>query len=115
MIVIDKSAHKKLADTLEFALNNGCAPQLIDRLQYLANYGNDPEATDTHKDDRFQVQLHADWADYSFAFLIQRRAGDGEWANLMNGGLIYHGPAQSRDPLAVEATPSNDHHWSLHT
>lgn len=92
---------------LEFALANGCAKRLLERLTYLADYGGNPTFT--------TCTLQRDFAPYSFGFLIEK---DGKpW---FNGGLIYSGPDQPLNGGAPAFTvgigiDSSTHGWSIHT
>jgi len=94
------------AQVLEFALQNKCAGQLGDKLDYLTHYG----------DGKNTCAIYRDWAPNSFAFGIDRPDGT-RW---FNGGLIYSGPGQPLDGSAPALTvgigiDSSKHGWSIHT
>ena len=95
-----------LAAVKAFAESVGALPQLEDKLDYLANYG----------DGDMTCELHADWAPHSFAFAMTRPDGS-RW---FNGGLIYSGPGQPLDGSFPALTvgigvDSSKHSWSVHT
>jgi hypothetical protein len=94
------------AKVMEFALSNGCADKLIDRLAYLTQY-HEGENT---------CYLHPDFAPNSFEFLMMKPDGT-RW---FNGGLIYSGPGQPLDGTGPALTvgigiDSSKHGWSVHT
>lgn len=106
MIEIDESSREHFAKVMEFAMNNGCADKLLERLQYLAEYAGG----------RQKCVLYTDWAPNSFAFAMKKP--DSEF--WFNGGLIYSGPGQPLDGSAPAFTVSIDadsskHSWSIHT
>jgi hypothetical protein len=70
------------------------AHELLDRLQYLHNYGG------LNEDGRseWEVELGRDFAQLSFSVVWKK---NGEF--MMNGGLIFHGTSQEGN------------HWSVHT
>lgn len=97
------------AQVLEFALQNKCAGQLGDKLDYLAHYGGNNPGENI-------CELHKDFAPYSFEFLMKHPDGT-RW---FNGGLIYSGPGQPLDGSAPALTvgigiDSSKHGWSIHT
>lgn len=96
---------ERFATVMEFALANGAARKLIERLEYLANYG---EGNNT-------CELHNDFAPHSFEFLMCRPDGS-RW---FHGGLIYSGPGQPLDgtgpALTVGLFQEAGHSWSVHT
>lgn len=94
------------AKVMKFAIENGCADKLTERLAYLAGY---QEGLNT-------CELHSDWAPNSFEFLMKRPDGT-RW---FNGGLIYSGPGQPLNGSAPALTvgigiDSSVHGWSVHT
>jgi hypothetical protein len=105
MIKINDPEH--FAQVCEFALNHGCTRALVERLDWLAQYGGALDfATCT---------LYPDHAPHSFAFVIEK---DG--ARWFNGGLIYSGPGQPLDGSAPALTvgigiDDSTHGWSVHT
>jgi hypothetical protein len=104
--VIDLTHATGISDILEFALNNKCEAKLIERLNYLANYG---EGNNTCK-------VFNDLAENSFSFVMLRPDGS-HW---FNGGLIYSGPGQPLDGSAPALTvgigiDTSVHDWSIHT
>ena len=104
MIKFENPEH--LAKVMQFALHNGCADKLLERLDYLAQYG---EGDNT-------CHLHRDSAPNSFAFAMLKP--DGEF--WFNGGLIYSGPDQPLDGSFPGLTvgigiDSSKHGWSVHT
>lgn len=91
---------------LQFALANKATVKLIERLDYLAHYGDGANV----------CHLHRDWAPNSFGFAMMRPDGS-VW---FNGGLIYSGPGQPLDGSAPALTvgigiDSSVHGWSVHT
>ena len=104
MIKFDSADH--VAKVLEFAINNGCADKLCERLRYLAEYAGGDNT----------CELHPDWAPNSFAFVMNRPDGT-RW---FNGGLIYSGPGQPLDGSGPAFTvgigiDGSKHGWSVHT
>ena len=94
-----------LAEVLKFAVHHTCADKLIERLQYLASYGNGDNICEVAKD----------FAPHSFEFLMKHPDGK-PW---FRGGLIYSGPGQRLDGSAPAFTVSlsheTGHNWSVHT
>lgn len=93
---------------LMWAAENDCAKQLVDKLEYLATYGNG----DNH------VEIYRDWGrtPHSFEFLMLHP----DKTRWFNGGLIYSGPGQPLDGSAPAFTVSlsktgHEHNWSVHT
>lgn len=68
------------------------------RLDYLDNYGGDPNAVRT--------RLFKDWAPHSFGFVIERKTAEGEWKHWFTG-------RGSAPTYAVTVTPMSG--WSIHT
>jgi len=98
--------HEHLASVLRFAAENNCADKLVEKLSYLAQYG----------DGTNMCEVYADWAPNSFAFLMKHPDGT-RW---FNGGLIYSGPGQPLNGSAPALTvgigiDSSKHGWSVHT
>lgn len=83
MITINEHAQKYFLDELIWAVNNGCAAKLIERLDYLATYAGG----------KGECVIHNDFAPHSFKFLMKHPSGE-RW---FNGGLIYSGPTQPLD------------------
>mgnify|MGYP000851047503 FL=1 len=95
------------ARVVEFAMANKCHDKLMERLDYLAHYGDDPATT---------CHLYADHAPHSFAFAMKRH-GSQFW---FNGGVIYSGPGQALNGTGPAYTvgigvDSSVHGWSVHT
>ena len=93
-------------EVLNFALAAKAADRLLERLEYLANYG---EGDNT-------CMLYRDWAPHSFAFAMNKPDSQ-LW---FNGGLVYSGPGQPLDGSAPALTvgigiDSSKHSWSVHT
>lgn len=91
---------------LKWAVQNNCADKLVERLDYLANYGNGDNC----------VEIHREAAPRSFAISMLRPDGT-RW---FNGGLIYSGPGQPLDgsgpAYTVSVAPTgHEHSWSVHT
>lgn len=104
MIEIVDPAH--FAKVMTFALHNGCAAKLCERLDYLSKYGEGNN----------KCIVGYDWAPNSFSFLMQRPDGS-TW---FHGGLIYSGPTQPLDGSSPALTvgigvDSSVHGWSVHT
>lgn len=103
--MIDFKAPDHFVKVLRFAVSVGAADKLVERLDYLANYG---DGTNT-------CELHNDWAPHSFEFVMKRADGT-RW---FNGGLIYSGPGQPLDgsapALTVSLSKGDGHGWSVHT
>jgi hypothetical protein len=104
--MIQFACPEHLAKVLEFAVNNGCADKLCERLRYLAGYG----------DGKNLCVVHQDWAPNSFEFVMQHPDGS-RW---FNGGLIYSGPGQPLDGSAPAlivgiGIDGSKHGWSVHT
>lgn len=96
---------KHLIDVMNFAVKVGAIDKLLDKLRYLAEYGDDNIC-----------ELYDDWAPHSFEFLMKHPDGS-RW---FNGGLIYSGPGQPLDGSAPALTvgigiDSSVHNWSVHT
>lgn len=103
----------RLAEVVSFALDNHCLDKLTSQLEYLSTYA-------AHDGPENVCHLHADYAENSFEFLIERPDGT-RW---FNGGLIYSGPGQPLDGSGPAFTVSLDmlngrtdvkHNWSVHT
>lgn len=97
---------KHLIDVMEFAGKVGAMDKLVDKLRYLAEYGEGDNI----------CRLFYDWAPHSFAFEM-RRPDNSPW---FHGGLIYSGPGQPLDGSAPALTvgigiDSSVHGWSVHT
>ena len=104
MITIQSQQH--FAEVMQFAINNGCADKLLDKLSYLAQYAEGDNV----------CHLHTDFAANSFEFLMVKPDGT-RW---FNGGLIYSGPDQPLDGSFPALTvgigiDSSKHGWSVHT
>lgn len=104
MIEFNEPTH--LLETLKFAAEVGAASNLIERLEYLANYAGGGST----------CKLFKDFAPHSFEFTIYRPDGS-RW---FDGGLIYSGPGQPLDGSAPAltvgiGTDSSKHSWSVHT
>ena len=104
MIEFKDPAH--LLTVLKWAAENNCAEQLVDKLEYLAQYG----------DGNNLVEIYRDFAPNSFEFLMKHPDGT-RW---FNGGLIYSGPGQPLNGSAPALTVSlektgYEHKWSVHT
>ncbi len=97
----------KLAEAVQFAINNGCIGELTDKLLYLSIYNPDHKTT---------CELYPDHAPLSFEFLMKHEDG----TRYFNGGLIYSGPGQPLDGTGPALTvgigiDSSKHGWSIHT
>jgi hypothetical protein len=94
------------------ATQRGLMADLQDQLDYLANYA-------CHDDDaeKTRCQLHKDFAPLSFEFVMERRdTQNSPYKYWFNGGLIFHpGPGEPDNTFAVELSPSQKPHWSVHT
>lgn len=104
MITIHCPEH--LIQTFKFAAQVGVADRLAERLEFLAQFG----------DQNNICELHRDSAPHSFSFLMRHPSGT-PW---FNGGLIYSGPRQPLDGSAPALTvgigiDSSQHGWSIHT
>lgn len=104
MIKIECPDH--FLEVLKFAVAHGCANKLVERLDYLAHYGDGTNV----------CEIHNDFASNSFAFLMKHPDGR-RW---FNGGLIYSGPGLPLDGSAPSFTVSlaptgHEHNWSVHT
>lgn len=104
MIKFEDPEH--FTEVLEFALHQGCQDKLMERLNYLATYGEGDNV----------CHVHRDFAPHSFAFAMKR--ADGRF--WFNGGLIYSGPTQPLNGSAPALTvgigvDSSKHGWSVHT
>ena len=80
------------------------------RLDYLENYGGDPQTV--------RARLFKDFAPYSFGFVLEKKSATGDWATWFEGGLLYHGAhdgngSGSAPTFAVTLTPTSG--WSIHT
>lgn len=89
-----------LAKVIAFAIGRDRLPSLMDSLETVSRLGkNSPGGV---------AYLHPDFAPYSFTWLAP---------DMMNGGLIYHGPHDSGDgdcPTFTVSLSSSDG-WSVHT
>jgi hypothetical protein len=99
---------KHLIEVMDFAIKVGAMDKLLDKLRYLAEYGNG-EVDNI-------CELHNDWAPHSFEFVMKHPDGT-RW---FPGGLIYSGPGQPLDGSAPALTvgigiDSSVHGWSVHT
>lgn len=114
MILIYDPDH--FTDIERFAKEVGALENLRERLQYLGTYAQNGGEKIT------RCKLFKDWADLSFAFMIQILE-NGEWRDWFNGGLIYSGPGRPSNGSAPQMTVSLDpdaasgakHMWSVHT
>lgn len=100
-------AAKDYADTL------GLRSQLDDVLNYLDTYGSGA----SH---RTRCTLFYDTAPHSFYVLMEVRdnAGDSEWRQCWQGGLMFHGPADgfgSGNGPTYSVCVNSIHGWSVHT
>ena len=76
------------------AIEEGTADKLLQRISYLASFGND--------EDEMLCDLHPR-GDGDFDFLLSKNIGTGQdfiWQRYMNGGLVYH---------------KYDNSWGVHT
>ena len=113
MLIIEDQKH--FDEVVDFAKTNNLYESdhngaLKARLDYLENYGGDPNAC--------RARLFKDLAPYSFYFVLEKKNGRGEWAQWFNGGLIFHGShdghgSGSAPTFAVTLTPTTG--WSIHT
>jgi hypothetical protein len=92
---------------VKFAQENGLYDELKKELDYLANFGGDPNYA--------ECQLYKDFAPQSFAFDMLRNGK--RW---FNGGLIFHGPHDrggdgGMPTLSVSLNPDTRPHWQVHT
>lgn len=92
---------------VKFAQENGLYDELKKELDFLHNYGGDPDYT--------ECQLFKDFAPQSFYFEILRNGK--RW---FNGGLIFHGPHDrggdgGMPTLSVSLNPDTRPHWQVHT
>jgi hypothetical protein len=79
-----------------------------EKLDYLGTYACDKE--NPHKT---RCDLYIDFADLSFSFAMHKKNEKGEYEHWFNGGLIYHGPHKTKDPLSV--CIGKEDGWSIHT
>ncbi len=107
--MLDDKTHGYLDEVRKFAKKINMDKQLQKELDYLSSYsGNDTRCI-----------LMKDFAPYSFTFLMQKEAKDGEYQDWFNGGLVFHGQHDSygsgggAPTFATCVTPMNG--WSVHT
>jgi len=77
-----------------------------------ANYASNPRY------EKVTLSIGKDWAEHSFSWAILATGVDfGEkTGRLLNGGLIYHGTAQTKDNLSIRLMGDGEkHEWCLHT
>lgn len=91
----------------KWAEENNLMPELQKELDYLANFGGEPNYT--------ECQLFSDFAPQSFYFEMMRNGK--RW---FNGGLIFHGPHDNGGDggvptFSVCLTPDTKPHWQVHT
>ena len=119
MLVIENQKHfdevvtfAKTVGLYEDSGNKNSA--LANRLAYLEKYGGKNE----DGGDRMRVRLIRDCAPMSFYFLIEQKNAAGEWARVIEGGLLYHGAHDGNGSgagptFAVTLDPTVG--WQLHT
>ena len=115
MLVIEESAKMYFRSVLDKARDMNLEKEFNEQLLYLHLYGcgwENPE--------QMQVLLSKDFAPMSFSVLWQRKQPDGTYRNMLNGGLIFHGPHDNggdggMPTLSVEINPNVKPHWSVHT
>lgn len=95
-----------------FAESAGRMEQLQSKLDYLDTYA------DHERKGLTKCVLGADFAPYSFEFLMMRKNRDGQWERWFNGGLIFHGAHDGGGngggpTFAVCLNPTDG--WSIHT
>ena len=110
MLEINNQQH--FDEVCAFADRVGLRDQLDEKLRYLDEYAEHGDRGKT------RCQLNSDFAPYSWGFVLERRADDGEYHHWFTGGLIFHGPhdaggSGSYPTLAVTLSPITG--WSIHT
>ena len=108
--MLEIKCQEHLKKVRAFAESVGATEQLQNRLDYLANFGGNPDCCVCH--------LYFDYAPHSFQFTLER---NGE--PFMNGGLIYSGPGCPSDgsgpsftvDLRQDQQEGRTHQWSVHT
>lgn len=114
MLIITEQCQDKMLSAMKMAMDRGLLTGrygLIDTLYYLAHY-----AEERGKQEGWDMAtlLYPDFAPYSFGFDVRCRPRNAGWKSFMNGGLIYHGPAQEGESnLTVSLT--SDEGWQTHT
>lgn len=105
-------ASERLGEAMTFAANNGLLQHLLDKLNYLANYGHgsSPEYS--------KCTLYRDFAPLSFTVIMAMKEPNGDFRHLFEGGFIFHGPADGFGSGAAptfSVTTEPTFGWSLHT
>ncbi len=116
---IDITCPDDFTEAEEFAKSTGRHEQLVSLLGRLAmKETKDDSLTFFGRPiEDIRVRIFHDFAPLSFGFVMQIKA-DGEWENVMNGGLIYHGPHDrggdgGAPTYSVNVSPHDG--WSIHT
>ncbi len=121
----------RVADKLGAAITHAvqCGPRslksLLDKLEFLSEYGNCGVAHDARNRKLVEAELWPDSAPYSFGFSVYWReltdlaTGETTRKHVMTGGLIYDGPEAPNDgsapALTVSLTSSDFPCWGCHT
>lgn len=102
MLVVKNQEHYE--KVLAFADSVGKRAQLDDRLAFLDGYAQG----------RAKCILYADFAPYSFEFVLLDAKTGAKW---FNGGLLYFGPGDdgSGDPQFSVRLDSRESGWEIHT
>ncbi len=114
MLNVAEHCQDKLEATRAFA--DSCGPewrkQFEARLSFLDTYAEHGDRGKT------RCQLYTDFAPYSFYFVMERRAADGEYSRWFEGGLIFHGPHDNGGDGGAptfSVNIGNGYGWSIHT
>jgi hypothetical protein len=97
MLIIPDVTKEALKKAFAAAVDNDSVAELVDRLNYLATYGDNNHSV------AFRVTLFPDrfLGDNGFSVLWEsRKRGEAEYLHSMNGGLVYH---------------ESDSSWGVHT
>lgn len=101
-----------LEEVRQFADKMNLRVQLEDQLTSLGSWFHECTGTECP----YEIELHKDFAAYSFTFLVYRNLPEGRLF-AMNGGLIYQGPGLPADgsfpQLTVSLHPGIG--WFVHT
>jgi hypothetical protein len=111
LVAFNDFAQDALAEAIRFAAKTNQLTNLIQKLNFLANYANEVGTRCT---------LFKDFAPYSFTIIMEKEdyLNPGEFIPWFGGGLVYHGPHDNggdggAPTFSVNLNNSNG--WSIHT
>jgi len=113
MLVIRDEIKDYFQEVSDFAYKNGLSGKFNLAMMNLHLYG-----CDWHDTEKCRITLGRDFAPYSFSMLIEKLTPEGNYAPILNGGVIFHGP---HDGFGDGSAPSfsvslsGEVGWEMHT